>query len=87
MKIYWNGKSKNIIGQTVRALRKECGLTQKALATKLQLAGWDFTELTVLRIENGTRFVPDYEVKALAQFFGVSYAALLDCTSDQEAAQ
>ncbi len=87
MKIYWNGKSKNIIGQKVRTLRKECGLTQKALATKLQLEGWDFTELTVLRIENGTRFVPDYEVKALAQIFGVSYAALLDTTSDQEATQ
>lgn len=44
----------------------------------MQLSGLDMTELTVLRIENGTRFVPDYEVKALANLFEVSYSDLLD---------
>ena len=78
MKIYWTGASKNIIGPKVRTLRTQQGLTQKALAAQLQLAGYDMTDLTVLRIENGTRFVPDYEVKALAELFGVSYADLLD---------
>jgi transcriptional regulator with XRE-family HTH domain len=78
MKIYWSGESKNIIGGKVRILRAELGLTQKALAEKLQLTGFEFTELTILRIENGTRFVPDYEVKALAQALGVSYGCLLD---------
>lgn len=78
MKIYWSGKSKNIIGEKIRALRLARGMTQKAVAAKLQLEGLEFSELTVLRIENGSRFVPDYEVKALAQIFGVSYAELLD---------
>ncbi len=78
MKIYWNGKSKNIIGEKIRALRKSHNLTQKQLAEKLQLSGHEFSDLTVLRIENGTRFVPDYEVKVLAQFFNVSYENLLD---------
>lgn len=78
MKIYWSGNSKNIIGAKIRELRKAHGWTQKKLATQMQLAGLDMTELTVLRIENGTRFVPDYEVKALAKLFGVSYSALLD---------
>jgi len=32
MKIYWSGGSKNIIGPRVRSLRRERGLTQKALA-------------------------------------------------------
>ena len=59
-------------------LRLANGMTQKALAEKLQLIGGEFSDLTVLRIENGTRFVPDYEVKALAEVFGVSYEALLD---------
>ena len=76
MKIYWSGESKNIIGKKVRALRLANGMTQKALAEKLQLIGGEFSDLTVLRIENGTRFVPDYEVKALAEVFGVSYAEL-----------
>lgn len=77
MKIYWSGESKNIIGQKVRELRMKQGLTQRTLAAKLQLDGLDATELTVLRIENGTRFVPDYEVKALCNVLGVSYCALL----------
>ncbi len=78
MKIYWTGESKNIIGAKIRALRIERCMTQKALAEQLQLAGFDFSDLTVLRIENGTRFVPDYEVKALANVFKVSYSELLD---------
>lgn len=77
MKIYWSGESKNIIGPKVRELRiKQC-LTQRALAAKLQLSGLDATELTVLRIENGTRFVPDYEIKALCSVLGVPYSTLL----------
>ena len=72
MKIYWNGKSKNIIGNNVKKLRKQKGITQKAMAEKLQLEGFEFSDLTILRIEQGTRFVPDYEVVAIADFFGVS---------------
>lgn len=58
-------------------LRTERKLSQKALAEQLQLAGYEFSDLTVLRIEKGTRFVPDYEVVALAEFFHVSCEYLL----------
>ena len=58
-------------------LRTERQLSQKALAEQLQLAGYEFNDLTVLRIEQGTRFVPDYEVVALADFFHVSCEYLL----------
>lgn len=79
MKIYWNKStnSKNLVGQRVKQLRTEWNLSQKALAGQLQLAGYEFNDLTVLRIEQGTRFVPDYEVVALAQFFKVSCEYLL----------
>lgn len=78
MKIYWYGESKNVIGKKVKELRKQAGMTQKELAEKLQLCGLDIEAITVLRIENGTRFVPDYELKVIANFFQVSYAVLLD---------
>lgn len=81
MKIYWNGKSKNIIGNKIKMLRKEKKLTQKGLAEKLQLEGHEFSDLTILRIEQGTRFVPDYEVVILADFFGVTTDELLTNTS------
>ena len=78
MKIYWDGQSKNIIGEKVLTLRSERGWTQKHLAELMQLEGFEFADLTVLRIEKGLRFVPDYEVKALSKIFDVPYETLLD---------
>lgn len=82
MIIYWDKKtnSKNRIGQRVKELRKAHNLTQKTLAAKLQLAGYDVNDLPILRIEQGTRFVPDYEVVALAEVFNVSCEYLLGLT-------
>ena len=77
MKIYWNGKSKNIIGNKIKSLRKSAKLTQKELAEKLQLEGHEFSDLTILRIEQGKRFVPDYEIVALADFFKITTDELL----------
>lgn len=77
MKIYWDGKSKNIIGSKIKQLRKEKKLTQKHMAELLQLEGHEFSDLTILRIEQGTRFVPDYEIVILADFFGVTTDTLL----------
>ena len=77
MKIYWYEGKKNIIGDKVKALRKEKGISQKALAEQLQLLGFDFNDLTILRIETGKRFVADYELMALADFFDVSSDYLL----------
>ena len=82
MIIYWDKetKTKNRIGKRVKELRTEKNLSQKALAEKLQLAGYEFNDLTILRIEQGTRFVPDYEVVALAEYFQVSCEYLLGLT-------
>ena len=86
MIIYWDKKtnSKNRIGKRVKELRVERNLSQRALAEQLQLTGYDFSDLTVLRIEQGTRFVPDYEVVALAEFFHVSCEYLLNIEEKKE---
>ncbi|GHU61661.1 hypothetical protein AGMMS49983_01770 [Clostridia bacterium] len=80
MKIYWDGKSKNIIGTRVRQIRKAMAptCTQLNLAEKLQLAGYEIDRVTIVRIENGLRFVPDYEVKAIAKVLGVTPNDLLN---------
>lgn len=36
MKIYWNGHSKNIIGNRLKELRTAQGISQKTLAARLQ---------------------------------------------------
>ena len=50
------------------------------VAEQLQLLGFDFNDLTILRIETGKRFVADYELMALADYFNVSSDYLLGRT-------
>ena len=40
--------------------------------------GYEFDRLMVGRIETGNRFVPDYEVKVLAEVLGVSLGSLFE---------
>ena len=80
MKIYWNGHSKNIIGNRLKELRTAQGISQKTLAARLQTEGFEFTDLTILRIEQGKRFVPDYEIVAIANYFHISTDYLLGAT-------
>ena len=40
--------------------------------------GAEFSDLTILRIELGKRFVPDYEIVVLANFFQISTDELLN---------
>ena len=59
-------------------LRKQHGLSQRALAQKLQLAGYDMDRNVITRIETNKRYVTDIELKALAYIFDVSYDYLID---------
>ena len=59
------------IGEKIKELRKKRKLTQKELAIQLQLLGYEFNDLTILRIEQQTRFVSDIELLALSSFFNV----------------
>ena len=78
MKIYWHENSKNIIGANLKKIRLSKKLTQNDLAAELQLQGYEFDRITILRIENGLRFVPDYEVKILCKALNITYEALLE---------
>lgn len=78
MKIYWYNGRKNVIGEKLRRIRRNKNLSQNDVAALLQLEGLECDRLTILRIESGKRFVPDYEIKMLCTVLGVSYAELLD---------
>ncbi len=77
MKIYdFNGK-KNISGERIREARIKSHLSQKALAVRLKLEGVDLERDSISRIEIGTRFVADYEIKMLAKVLNTSVTWLL----------
>lgn len=77
MKIYdYNGK-KNICGDRVHEARIRLRLSQEALAARLQVRGVIIERDSISRIEIGTRFVADYELKVLAEVLSVSVEWLL----------
>lgn len=77
MKIYdFNGK-KNISGQRIREARIKLHWPQKALAVRLKLEGVELERDSISRIEIGTRFVADYEIKMLAKVLNTSVTWLL----------
>lgn len=69
---------KNIVAARLKALREHCGYSQRDLADQLQLADFDVDKNMITRIETNNRYVSDFEIKALAEFFDISYSYLLD---------
>ena len=67
----------NLCGETVARRRKAEGLSQRALADRLQLAGLDLDKNAVQRIESGQRFVTDVELGYLAKALGATIKELL----------
>jgi hypothetical protein len=64
-------KQLNFIGPQVRKFRQAKGWTQDYLAAKVQLFGWDTTRISVTRLENQERRVPDVELFVFASVLGV----------------
>ena len=78
MKIYdYNGK-KNLCGNRIREARLRQRLSQYYLAARLQTQGILIEQDSISRIEIGTRFVADYEVKVLAKVLNVPLEWLLE---------
>ena len=77
MKIYdYNGK-KNICGDRIHEARSKLRLTQSDLAAQLQINGIIIERDSISRIEIGTRFVADYELRELSKILKVSVNWLL----------
>ena len=77
MKIYDFEGRKNICGQRMKDARLLRRLSQAQLAARLQMEGINLERDSVSRIEIGTRFVADYELRALAKVLQVSVDYLL----------
>lgn len=59
-------RKQNVVGPVVRKLRMAAGLSQEALAAKLQVGGWDLSRAGLSKIEAGLRRVNDAELWVLA---------------------
>ena len=69
---------KNLISKNLIQLRKENKLSQRDLASKLQLAGYDMDKNGITIIETGQRYVTDIELTALSKLLNVRMEDLLE---------
>ena len=78
MKIYTYKGKKNLWGDRIRIERLKKRMTQMELAAKIQLQGITLERDSISRIEVGTRFVTDYELKLFAKVLNVTVDDLLE---------
>lgn len=78
MKIYEYKGRKNLCGERIRFARLKARITQSELAARLQVEGVLLERDSISRIEIGTRFVTDYELKVIAKILKVEVEWLLE---------
>jgi len=72
-----SGKN-NITGQRLTEIRQKQNLSQRQLANKMQVHGYDVDHHFIRRIENGERFVTDMELVALSRTLNVPVSELIN---------
>ena len=73
MKIYDYDGKKNICGERIKSVRKTKKLTQSDICAQMQTRGIILDQYSLSRIENGTRFITDFEL--------MIFAEILDCST------
>ncbi len=68
----------NLCGTRIAEIRKAQKLSQRKLAAKMQLLGYDVDNYFIRRVENGERFVTDVDLKIFCESLNVHITDLLD---------
>lgn len=68
---------KNICGANIERIRKQLGMKQTTLVSKMQLLGVDINPSSLSKLEGQTRSATDIELKAIAKILGVTIEELL----------
>lgn len=72
-----DGKN-NLCGARIAQIRRSKKLSQRKLALKMQLLGYDVDNYFIRRVENGERFVTDIDLKIFCEALDVRITDILD---------
>ena len=75
--------TKNICGANVERIRRQLGMKQITLISRMQLLGVDINPSSLSKLEGQTRIATDIELKAIARILEVSMEELVR-TEDEE---
>lgn len=71
-KINENISSFNITGKNIKKIRKDKKITQEDLCARMQVMGYQISRSDISKLENGKRFISDFEVLGFAQALKVN---------------
>lgn len=78
-----NGKS-NIIGKNIQKYRLSRNLSLRKLSDKLQLQGISLYHTDIFEIENQSRLVKDFEIKAICKVLNISFEEIFENTDYED---
>ncbi len=67
----------NLCGRNIARFRTELHISQRELADRMQLAGYDMDKNAIQRIEAGKRFVTDIELVGFSKVLEKSFEELI----------
>lgn len=73
--------NKNLCGAKIEALRKERGMKQTELISRMQLMGVDINPSSFSKLEGQRRIATDIEILAISRILKVTVDELLDANS------
>ncbi len=62
----------NICGKRLAEIRRSQKLSQRKLATKMQLLGFDVDHYFIRRVENGERFLTDIDIVIFSRALNIT---------------
>ncbi len=73
----------NLCGKEIARIRMSKKLSQRKLAAKMQLLGFDVDHYFIRRVENGERFVTDIDLVIFSKALEVSITDILSAEDAQ----
>lgn len=68
----------NLCGRRIAEIRRSQKLSQRKLATKMQLLGYDVDHYFIRRVENGERFVTDIDLVIFSRALNIPVCDILN---------
>ena len=56
----------NITGKNIKKIRKDKKITQEDLCARMQVMGYQISRSDISKLENGKRFISDFEIVGFA---------------------
>lgn len=67
-----NQFSFNITGKNIKNIRKDKKITQEDLCARMQVMGYQINRSDISKLENGKRFISDFEIVGFAKALKVN---------------